>query len=62
MWPNVSVRPTGLAVMFFAEFAEAIRLIFTQFFLQQLKFGVVEGQYVLSPARFFYITIYYVYI
>lgn len=40
----------GITIMFLAELTEGIRLIFTQFFLQQLKFGVVEGQYVLAPA------------
>jgi hypothetical protein len=38
----------GMLVMFCSEFAEAIRLIMTQFFLQQLKFGVIESQYVLG--------------
>eukprot|EP01034_Spumella_vulgaris_P031426 gene31426-38813_t len=41
--------------MFLAELTEAIRLICTQFFLQQLKFGVVEGQYVLAPASAFWL-------
>lgn len=46
---------TGILIMLLAELAEAIRLIITQFFLQQLKFGVIEGQYVLSPASAFWL-------
>jgi drug/metabolite transporter (DMT)-like permease len=45
----------GIFIMLLAELAEAIRLIITQFFLQQLKFGVIEGQYVLSPASAFWL-------
>jgi drug/metabolite transporter (DMT)-like permease len=45
----------GIAIMFAAETAEAIRLVLTQFFLQNLKFGVVEGQYVLAPASAFWL-------
>ena len=33
----------GIFVMFLAELTEAIRLVLTQFLLQNLKFGVVEG-------------------
>ena len=40
---NAEFNIIGILVMFAAELAEAIRLIFTQYFLQQLKFGVVEG-------------------
>lgn len=40
----------GILVMMLAEWAEAIRLVLTQFLLQNLKFGVIEGQYVLAPA------------
>eukprot|EP01038_Epipyxis_sp_PR26KG_P014478 gene14478-19434_t len=40
----------GVFIMFLSELSEAVRLILTQYFLQQLKFGIVEGQYVLSPA------------
>ena len=29
---------------------EAVRLVLTQFLLKDMKLGVVEGQYVLSPA------------
>lgn len=39
----------GLAVMLTAEVLEAVRLVLTQFVLQNLKFGVTEGQYVLAP-------------
>jgi drug/metabolite transporter (DMT)-like permease len=46
---------TGILIMFLSELTEAIRLIITQFFLQQLKFGVIEGQYVLSPASAFWL-------
>lgn len=45
----------GIFIMFLSELTEAIRLIITQFFLQQLKFGVIEGQYVLSPASAFWL-------
>lgn len=46
---------TGLLVMLMAEATEAIRLLMTQFLLQNLKFGVVEGQYVLAPASAFWL-------
>ena len=29
---------------------EAVRLVLTQFLLKDMKLGVIEGQYVLSPA------------
>jgi drug/metabolite transporter (DMT)-like permease len=45
----------GLFVMFGAEFFESIRLVLTQFFLQDLKFSVIESQYILSPACFFWL-------
>jgi drug/metabolite transporter (DMT)-like permease len=45
----------GMLIMFLAELAEGIRLIFTQYFLQQLKFGIIEGQYFLSPASAFWL-------
>eukprot|EP01038_Epipyxis_sp_PR26KG_P010455 gene10455-14043_t len=45
----------GILTMFGAELAEGIRLIFTQFLLQQLKFGIIEGQYVLAPASAFWL-------
>jgi len=45
--PELSL--VGLAIMFSAEILESIRLVLTQFVLQNLKFGVVEGQYVLAP-------------
>mmetsp|Transcript_23114 Transcript_23114/g.25323 ORF Transcript_23114/g.25323 Transcript_23114/m.25323 type:complete len:345 (+) Transcript_23114:184-1218(+) len=45
----------GIFIMFLSEFAEAIRLVITQFFLQQLKFGVIESQYVLAPASAFWL-------
>jgi hypothetical protein len=45
----------GIAVMFMSEIAEAVRLILTQFLLKQMKFGVIEGQYVLAPACAFWL-------
>lgn len=51
--PQLSIL--GLIVMFAAEATEAIRLVLTQFLLQNLKFGVVEGQYVLAPASAFWL-------
>lgn len=45
----------GIFIMFLSQLAEAVRLVFTQFFLQQLKFGVTEGLYVLSPACAFWL-------
>ena len=51
--PQLSI--IGLFVMFLAEATEAIRLVLTQFLLQNLKFGVIEGQYVLAPATAFWL-------
>jgi drug/metabolite transporter (DMT)-like permease len=45
----------GLLTMFIAEFAESVRLILTQYLLKNLKFSVIEGQYVLSPASAFWL-------
>lgn len=45
----------GVAIMYIAEQTEAIRLVLTQYFLQQLKFGVTEGLYVLAPASAFWL-------
>ncbi len=36
--------------MFLSMSTEAVRLTLTQFFLQNLKFGVIEGSYVLAPV------------
>jgi hypothetical protein len=36
-------QPLGISVMLLSEIGEAIRLVLTQFLLQNLKFGVVEG-------------------
>lgn len=45
----------GLFFMFLSSLTEAIKLVITQFFLQNLKFGVVESQYILSPAAAFWL-------
>jgi hypothetical protein len=45
----------GIFIMFMSELMEGIRLVITQFFLQQLKFGVTESQYVLAPACAFWL-------
>lgn len=45
----------GIFIMFISELTEGIRLVITQFFLQQLKFGVMESQYVLAPASAFWL-------
>jgi drug/metabolite transporter (DMT)-like permease len=49
--PNASIL--GILVMLLSEVFEAVRLVLTQFLLKDLKFGIVEGQYVLSPASAF---------
>ncbi|RYH05597.1 hypothetical protein EON65_44260 [archaeon] len=51
--PSLSI--VGLLVMALAESSEAVRLVFTQFFLQKLKFGILEGMYVLCPASAFWL-------
>ena len=40
----------GLACAFTAEMAEATRLLYSQYFLQDMKYGVMEGLYILMPA------------
>lgn len=45
----------GLFIMFLSSLSEAIRLVITQYFLQNLKFGIIETQYVLSPASAFWL-------
>mmetsp|Transcript_5523 Transcript_5523/g.9054 ORF Transcript_5523/g.9054 Transcript_5523/m.9054 type:complete len:387 (+) Transcript_5523:214-1374(+) len=47
----------GLFVMFLSQLTEAVRLVFTQFFLQKLKFGIVESQCVLAPASAFWLIV-----
>jgi len=44
-----SLNMLGLALMLTAEVAEAVRLVLTQKLLQNLKFGVIEGQYWMAP-------------
>ncbi|RYG60217.1 hypothetical protein EON64_19480, partial [archaeon] len=51
--PSLSLL--GILIMMLSELTEGIRLVITQFFLQQLKFGVFESQYVLSPASAFWL-------
>jgi len=48
-------NPMGLIIMFVSMLSEAIKLVLTQYMLQQLKFGVVEGQYILAPACAFWL-------
>lgn len=45
----------GLIIMFSSEIAEAIRLLLTQFLLQNLKFNVIENQYIIAPASTFWL-------
>lgn len=52
--PELSI--VGLGIMFMSELSEAIRLLMTQFLLQDLRFGVIEGQYVLAPAAAFWLA------
>ena len=47
----------GLLVMFISEAAEAVRLVLTQFLLKNMKFGVIEGLYVLAPASAFWLCV-----
>lgn len=51
--PDINIL--GLLIMFLSMISEAIRLVLTQFILQQLKFGVIESQYVLAPATAFWL-------
>lgn len=39
--PNANIL--GMLIMLVAEIFESIRLVMTQFLLQNLKFGVIEG-------------------
>ena len=50
-----SLNMIGIMTMFAAELTEAFRLVLTQYFLQQLKFGVVESGYFLAPASAFWL-------
>lgn len=47
----------GIFLMFMAEFTESIKLVFTQFLLQNVKMGVVESQLVLAPAAAFWLFV-----
>jgi len=46
---------TGLVIMIVSIFAESVRLALTQFFLQDLKLGVIEGMYYMAPASSFWL-------
>lgn len=50
-----SLNLIGLLVMFIAEFSESFRLVLTQYFLQQLKFGVLDSAYHIAPASAFWL-------
>lgn len=45
-----SLHPIGLLLMLGAEVSEAMRLVLTQKLLQNLRFGVIEGQLWLAPT------------
>ena len=45
-----SLNPIGLLLMLTAEVSEAMRLVLTQKLLQNLRFGVIEGQVWLAPT------------
>ena len=45
-----SLHPLGLLLMLGAEVSEAMRLVLTQKLLQNLRFGVIEGQLWLAPT------------
>jgi len=47
----------GLIFMFLSSLTEAVKLVITQYFLQHLKFGIVESQYVLAPASAFWLLL-----
>lgn len=47
---EMNFSPIGLGIMFMAELTEATRLVLTQYLLNNLKFGIIEGQYYLAPA------------
>lgn len=50
-----SLKLIGVLVMLLSQISESVRLAITQFFLQHLKFGVIEGSYVLAPAITFWL-------
>lgn len=54
---NPSLNILGLGIMSISISTEAIYLVLTQYLLQQLKFGVVEGLYVLAPAAAFWLML-----
>lgn len=41
---------TGILIMLMSEIFESVRLILSQFLLKDLKFSVIESQYILAPA------------
>jgi hypothetical protein len=47
----------GISLMLVSMVFEGIRLALTQFLLQDLKFNVFEGLYVMSPASFCWLTL-----
>lgn len=58
---TLNANVSGIVIMFSAELAESIRLVLTQYLLQNLKFSVIEGQYVLAPPSAFWLLLASVY-
>jgi hypothetical protein len=53
---EMHLTAVGILLILCAELGEVSRLVLTQYLLQNLKFGVWEGQYLLAPASFLCIT------